>query len=155
MKYELVESGYFYKVIECESIQEAMDIAIKNVSRENYDWEDGEGCAFVDVSVHELDDKGKRNGIFDKDVIVLQPREPECVDDSGHNWQNPLSIVGGHAENPGVFAHGAGMLILHCCMKCGAQKKVNTWATRPDTGEQGMVSIHYKKNFYFIESLNK
>lgn len=81
----------------------------------------------------------------------IDPEEPDCADGKEHDWQSPHEIVGGLKENPGVWGHGGGVKINECCMNCGAGKFTDTWAQRPDTGEQGLISIRYEEGTYKLE----
>jgi len=76
-------------------------------------------------------------------TIELEPDEPECSDDHNHNWCHPLSVVGGIAENPGVFGHGGGVIITAVCSHCGTYRRTDTWAQDMDTGVQGLTSVDY------------
>jgi hypothetical protein len=77
--------------------------------------------------------------------IEIEPDEPACESDEGeHDWQNPIELVGGIRENPGVFGHGGGVKIHEVCVRCGAFRVTNTWAQDPETGEQGLESITYE-----------
>lgn len=79
-------------------------------------------------------------------TATLHPIEPEC-DDGEHKWESPVEIVGGIKENPGVWGHGGGVRIQEVCLKCGCGKLTDTWAQRLDTGEQGLRSITYDRNY--------
>lgn len=76
-------------------------------------------------------------------TIALDPDEPECIE-AEHDWRTPHEIVGGCSENPGVWGHGGGVTIHEICRHCGLQRHTDTWAQRPDTGEQGLRSVRYE-----------
>jgi len=80
-------------------------------------------------------------------TATIHPDEPACTSVS-HDWQSPHKIVGGIKDNPGVYGHGGGVVITECCMTCGCKRVRDTWAQRPDTGEQGLVSISYAAGEY-------
>jgi len=83
-------------------------------------------------------------------TVEFEPDEPICLSrDEDHDWQSPLEVVGGIRENPGVWGHGGGAVICECCMKCGAQRRTDTWAQRSDTGEQGLTSVSYEPAGYY------
>ena len=78
-------------------------------------------------------------------TIALHPEEPECDSDEGHDWRNPHEVLGGLEENPGVWGHGGGAIIKTVCANCGAYRVLDTWAHRPDTGEEGLESVSYEE----------
>jgi hypothetical protein len=87
----------------------------------------------------------------DKYKITLEAEEPECKDGFEHDWQSPLSIVGGCKENPGVYGSGGGVTIREVCLHCGCKKVTDTWAQDPTDGEQGLTSIDYTEREYESE----
>jgi len=93
----------------------------------------------VYVWTEDGDDPDDREGY----TIEIDPAEPGCTGDD-HDWQSPHEIVGGIAENPGVWGHGGGCRIHEVCRHCGAHRHTDTWAQRPDTGEQGLTSVRYE-----------
>jgi hypothetical protein len=76
--------------------------------------------------------------------VQVDPDEPDCVRDEEHDWRSPHSIVGGLVENPGVHGHGGGVVTRRVCANCGAYRVADTWAQRPDTGEQGYATVSYE-----------
>jgi len=78
-------------------------------------------------------------------TIKTDPDEPECADGCEHDWRSPLSVVGGIAENPGVWGHGGGVVMTEVCRHCGCYRVTDTWAQRMDTGEQGLRSTKYRE----------
>ena len=92
-------------------------------------------------------DEAAENNVS-KVSVTLQPEEPSCTHEGGHDWQAPHEIVGGSKENPGVWRHGAGVRIHEVCIHCGCGRVTDTWAQRPDTGEQGLTSIEYDPEAY-------
>jgi len=79
----------------------------------------------------------------DERTVAIDPDEPDCVD-VAHRWRSPHRLVGGIAENPGVWGHGGGVMITECCMRCGCARLTDTWAQDPETGEQGLTSVRYE-----------
>ena len=76
--------------------------------------------------------------------IAIHPKPPIC---SGavHNWESPYSLLGGLRESPGVWGSGGGAIVRECCAHCGAFRETDTWATDPETGEQGLTSVTYSE----------
>lgn len=141
MQVNLIESGFNYKTINISSLKDALDIAVSNVDRDNYP--DYPGTLFVEVGVY-CEETEESNYT----TIVLPPKEPSCRLNSDHDWQSPHAIVGGLPENPGVWGHGAGVLIKECCINCGCQRITNTWDYDPNTGIQGYETITYNPEYY-------
>jgi hypothetical protein len=77
-------------------------------------------------------------------AIAVDPEEPECSE-SDHEWESPREVVGGCESSPGVFGHGGGVICREVCAHCGALKVIDTWAQCPETGEQGLTSVHYER----------
>lgn len=75
--------------------------------------------------------------------IELDPEEPECSHDEGHDWQTPYELLGGLRENPGCWGHGAGIVQHEVCMRCGCGRTTDTWAQDPNTGAQGLEAVKY------------
>jgi hypothetical protein len=82
--------------------------------------------------------------------IALKPDEPSCIDSRGddHDWQEPIELVGGCKENPGVFGHGGGVTITTVCIYCGTERTEDTWAQDRTDGEQGLRSVRYEEGKY-------
>lgn len=146
MKYELCEDGFWYDTVDCESLEEALDIARNNVDRTNYNTDDND-VLYIDVSARLVENHDE----CDSDTVILNPEEPDCTDSNGHDWQSPFEIVGGIKENPGVWGKGGGVIINECCMNCGCKRTTDTWAQRMDTGEQGFTEVTYEQNYYNID----
>lgn len=132
------------ETIEADSLADAMEQARELAA--DGDWDATDGTLWVDYSVESEDGEESDTG-----TLTIHPHEPGCDDGGSHDWQQPHEIVGGIAENPGVLGSGGGVKIVECCMKCGCQKTTDTWATRSDTGEQGMESTSYAKPEFFGE----
>jgi rRNA maturation endonuclease Nob1 len=69
----------------------------------------------------------------DRHTIEINPEEPDCTHNE-HDW---------HERD--VRGHGGGVIITDVCAHCGRYMIVDTWAQRPDTGEQGLRSIEYRE----------
>lgn len=116
------------------------------------DWHVDDRTIWIDVRVAELPREPDELDLEhdSRHRIAVEPAEPDCVDQNGrrrrglHAWSNDVRLVGGLRENPGVFACGGGVVIRRICTQCGAGEVVNTWATDPATGEQGLRSLHYE-----------
>lgn len=83
---------------------------------------------------------------YSEEVVTTQVEEdePECTRPA-HAWHSPHEIVGGCESNPGVWASGGGVAIHEVCRHCGCARITDTWAQRPDTGEQGLRSVTYRE----------
>lgn len=143
--WELREDGNHYTTIEAATAEEALDEARSNVDRSNY--HECEGTLYIDVRVDAEDD----DTVSASDTVTLEPEEPECSHEDGHDWQSPHEIVGGLRENPGVQGHGGGVIIQEVCMHCGCGRTTDTWAQRPDTGRQGLREVSYEPGQYADE----
>lgn len=84
-------------------------------------------------------------------TIEIEPEEPDCIEGHDHQWCAPHRIVGGIKENPGVWVHGGGAVIHEVCPLCGCGRTIDTWAQRPDTGQQGLTSVEYCEGEYADE----
>lgn len=74
-------------------------------------------------------------------LSAAQRMAPVCP--GAHDWQSPHSVVGGSADNPGVWSHGGGVVILEVCSRCGIYRRTDTWAT-DRYGRQGAVATVYE-----------
>lgn len=76
-------------------------------------------------------------------TVTLQPSAPKCRQGHTHTWCSPHSVLGGLEDNPGVFGHGGGgLLIREVCGHCGAYRVTDTWAQ--DGAREGLTSIGYE-----------
>jgi len=110
------------------------------------DWGEITETIWIDVRVWQLDDDGERIN-EDMHTITIDPPEPECTSEDGHDWTSPYELLGGLKENPGVFGHGGGAIVKEVCRHCGCLRTTDTWAQRMDTGEQGLTSVEYDPDF--------
>jgi hypothetical protein len=145
-EWTLREGGYEYDTITADSPEEALEEARSNVDRSNYS--SCEGTLWIDVRVD-----CEETGESDSDSVTLEPDAPSCSDDHEHEWCSPHALVGGLEENPGVHGHGGGVIITEVCRHCGCKRVTDTWAQRPDTGEQGLRSVSYEEDAYTAEEL--
>ncbi len=76
-------------------------------------------------------------------TVAVEPEEPDCTSNEGHDWQTPHDLLGGCRENPGVRGHGGGVTCKEVCVNCGAYRTTDSWAQDPVTGEQGLDSVAY------------
>jgi hypothetical protein len=67
-----------------------------------------------------------------RETAAFDPPEPACTADDGHDWDGPT-----------VSGNGGGVIMTESCPTCGLRRVTDTWAQRPDTGEQGLRSISY------------
>ncbi len=129
--------------IEAESAEDAAQEYV-----DGGEWgmdEEGAKTTWIDVWCTPLDEDGEPDeDEREKVTITLQPTEPECSSEDGHDWQSPIEVVGGIEENPGVWGKGGGVTITEVCSHCGCYRDTDTWAQRPDTGEQGLRSVSYR-----------
>lgn len=136
-EWELCECGHWYDTVSADSAEGAMQVARDNVDRSNY--ADCAGTVYIDVGA-----RNKVTGEDASDTVTLDPEEPDCDNGNEHDWRSPYSVVRGIKENPGVWGHGAGVIIKEVCRHCGVYKITDTWAQRRDTGEQGLTEVKYE-----------
>lgn len=103
-------------------------------------WEVGDTTTWV--TVHVEDDEGDLCSI----PVGVDPDEPDCSEEK-HEYGTPYDIVGGLKDNPGVWGHGGGVLIVEVCAHCGLFRVTDTWAQNPETGQQGLISVQYTKSW--------
>lgn len=125
--------------IEAESPQDAAQQYV-----DGGEWGESTNTSWIHVYVQELDADGEAVDSRHNITVEVNPDEPECEDDGGHDWQSPHGIVGGIKENPGVWGHGGGIVIVECCIRCGCKRTTDTWAQDHETGEQGLRSVEYE-----------
>lgn len=105
----------------------------------------GEHAKTTWVKVYVLAD----GALEDEEVKVpIHPSEPPCLDEEGHQWETPFSIVGGTEEQPGVFGHGGGVHMIEVCMRCACGRHTKTWDNDPQDGEEGVRSLEYRRGEY-------
>lgn len=133
---------------ECEADSLAAAVVAAREWAQDGDWDTSGGTVYCDVRVTRLDEDGDATDETDSVSVGIDRPEPSCYGDGSHDWQAPHEIVGGIAENPGVWGHGGGVTISECCMRCGCRRYTDTWAQRPDTGEQGLREVTYTEGHY-------
>jgi hypothetical protein len=114
------------------------------------DWPDWEVRTYwVRVSTWKRYALGDHLAFDDDDTrqdvtVAIDPTPPACPE-GDHEWTSPHEVVGGCEFSPGVFGHGGGAIVKEVCHHCGALKITDTWAQCPETGEQGLTSVHYER----------
>lgn len=147
MKYRIRYSDGGDEIVDMEidEIEEhAADQLRMDLEDENKTWWETIWYCPVDEDENEIGDE-------DCIDIAIDPIEPGCEEWHEHDWYSPHDIVGGLEENPGVFGHGGGVIIVEICRHCGCRRTTDTWAQRPDTGKQGLRSIQYETVDSIIE----
>lgn len=126
-------------VIEADSPAEAAQEFV-----DTGDWGEIESTDWIHVHVTPCDEDGTIKGERERITVTLEPEEPACTHDDGHDWQTP-EWLGGCSENPGVWGHGGGVQGTYVCGRCGRYKDWDTWAQDPCTGQQGLNSVSYRE----------
>jgi len=146
-KYEARMDGGVSQALQSTTLPEAMAEAQLWVLDANWEWDLSE-CTTIWVRyyVYWTDEDGEEQNRWEK--VGIDPPEPKCKSDDGHDWQSPHAIVGGIKENPGVYGHGGGVTIQSVCMRCGCGQLTDTWAQDPEDGEQGLESVRYQEGKY-------
>lgn len=121
---------------------DALELAASDVDR-SY-WPDAEGTIWIDVEV-----RCDLTGECDTDTVALDEDAPDCTE-TEHVWCSPHVLLGGIAENPGCWGHGGGVVIREVCRHCLVTRITDTWAHRPDTGEQGLTSVSYDDEWQHV-----
>lgn len=119
------------------STPEAIEQEVTDRS-ETGDYGDDGTVTYVDVAWSCID------GTDAQTTITVDVPEPDCDHDDGHDWRSPYSVLGGCKENPGVWGKGGGVICTEVCAHCGTYRVTDTWAQRPDTGEQGLTEVTYR-----------
>lgn len=126
--FELREEGDWYETVDATSVEDALAHARAGVDADNYGEFDSTIWIDVAVRCEFTDEEGSA-------TVRLDPEEPECLDGCDHFW---------HTVPGSLRGHGGGVRYSEACEICGLGKHVDTWAQRPDTGEQGFHSIGYE-----------
>jgi hypothetical protein len=138
-EWALVEEGQQYDTTTASSAEDALEEARDNVDRDNYSAPDRTLYIVVRAHCAETDED-------EIDVVVLQPEAPSCESDT-HQWWDAGEVFGGESTH----GHGAGVICHEVCLQCGVARITDTWATRPDTGEQGCREVRYDADLYADE----
>lgn len=139
MKYVYIEESGYEEVLSVETEAQALERAHELLRTGNYD-----GPCRARASVNVFDDDGDQVDLLDVVEDIPAP-EPPCVEGHEHDWQSPVSVVGGIKENPGVWGHGGGVIIREACSHCGYFRVTDTWAQDPETGEEGLREVSYEE----------
>jgi hypothetical protein len=115
------DDGSGKRDIEAASAREAAEEYVRGG---DYDPSDGTIFVSVDTENHE--------GSEEQVTVVLNPPEPECLDQYSHDWRRDS-----------VQGNGGGVIQVDECRWCGSLRTTNTWATNPDDGSQGHRTIGY------------
>lgn len=113
--------------VPAETREQAMEIAESWI--DSGDWEPEAETWWTTVHVYD-DEAGEKIHEVEHQI---DPEEPEC-DGEGHEWRDL-----------GTWGHGGGVVVRDRCLHCGWQRVTNTWATRPDNGEQGLRSLAFER----------
>jgi hypothetical protein len=115
--------------IEAESFEDAREQAEDWING-GWDHSEDEGNTYIDVQLK------REDGEEDSFTVILEQAEPTCgrSDDGEHSWYEK-----------GTWARGGGTVSVEQCEYCDMKRTTDTWATRPDTGEQGFTEVRYTK----------
>lgn len=111
------------------------------------DWGEVDSTEWIDVYTYQKGCDADGDEVMIGRVshtVALHPEEPDCSAGDEHDWQSPHEVVGGIEDSPGVWGHCGGVIIRTVCAHCGMYRIVDTWAQRPDTGEEGLESVRYE-----------
>lgn len=137
-RYALAEEGNRYTEIEAENLLVALEAAKKGVDPSCYG-----GSRYTTLWVHVTATALDTDEGYLTATVTCEPQEPPCISGKAHTWQQPLLVVGGLRENPGVYGHGGGTVSFAACCHCGMYRIYDTWATDPATGLQGLHETRY------------
>jgi hypothetical protein len=140
--FRLSEGGCEYEVVEADSLDSALVLARENLDPSAYTVD---STIWVQVQAVHNDTEESASA-----KVRLDPPEPKCSGKK-HSWKSPHALVGGIKSNPGVFAHGGGVVIHEVCMACGCERVTDTWAQDMTDGEQGLQSVRYEPGKYSEE----
>jgi len=96
------------------------------------------------AEIEAVDADGDRVTVEGHGDAIEEPPAAECeeADDGEHDWCSPHEVVGGIAENPGVWGNGGGVIITEVCRHCGTYRTTDTWATGHDGRPTTTVTYH-------------
>jgi len=120
-----ISDGVSETVVSASTISEAMDMAREWLQGGDYLHPEDPKTVWVDATVKGGDETARVTVQFD-------PPVPICTQ-GGHVW-----------IEESVRGHGPGVLVCEYCCKCGVRRVTDTWAQRPDTGEQGLERVWYE-----------
>lgn len=136
--YTYREDGCSDTYLAADTMEEAIEEA-HELTRDSFSDETVEETSWVDGWVIGSD------GSEERITTTIDPEEPTCPNGE-HDWCQP-EWLGGCAENPGVWGHGGSVMGTDVCRHCGLAKHWDSWAQRPDTGEQGLHSVRYESEY--------
>jgi len=127
--YAIDVHGYGVGVVTSDDVRDALAAARSLVSREDYDTETR--TIWVELKAQSCVDEDD----YASAMVQIDPAEPACVDGAvGHDWRTAV----------GPRGHGGGAVWWDECRRCGVLRQTDTWATIPQTGEQGLRSVEYR-----------
>jgi hypothetical protein len=88
------------------------------------DWDTSEGPLYLTAYAYPIDPttgEACAEGRVEGEVTIEQDA-PACADGEDHEWRTPHSVLGGLADNPGVWGAGAGIVSREVCAHCGAYR---------------------------------
>lgn len=121
--------------IEAEAAREAAEEYVADG-----DWGDGDETLWIDVYVTPVVGGEPQEDERYAVTVTLEPDEPECHDGEDHDWKDGQ-----------VRGSGGGIAYTDQCQRCGLLRHVDTWHSRPDTGEQGMHYTRYEESTLYRE----
>lgn len=143
-RYDLIEAGHCFSTVEAASAEAALD----TIDPDWVDYGDPDevtrATRYTEITARNVDDEDD----CETRTFRMEPPAPPCADGHAHEWSDDHDLVGGLAENPGVWGHGGGVRIHTACIHCGCGKVVDTWATDPLTGEQGLQALEFHHGQY-------
>lgn len=114
---------------------EALEIAVDNVDRANYDGDEEQILKPLFLHVAVYSDLDGRRRLERSQTVLLDGEEPPCPD-------------GGHGEHDWsedyLRGKGGGVVEHEICRLCGAGRLVDSWAQDPETGDQGWTTTSYE-----------
>lgn len=111
--------------VEADSLEEALEIALEDT--ESVDLHNDSTLWFT---INVYDSEGESLS----DTVVVEPIEPDCETGLEHDW------ISGPA-----YGSGGGVKWNETCSHCECIKSIDTWANRPDTGEEGFYKVEYQE----------
>ena len=133
----LKEGPCWYSTVDAIGIENALAIAREGV--DPFDYDTPADTLYIDVHV-----ECALTGESGMDTVTFAPEVPSCEEGKEHDWRSPFEVVGGLRESPGVVVHGGGVIVREVCAHCACYRVTETWAERPDTGEQGLTEVDYE-----------
>jgi hypothetical protein len=106
---------------------------LEEARAEAKDWAESGDYGGATAETQWIDARILQNGDYVETVTVaIDPEEPDCSSEDGHDWSPDR-----------IYGHGGGATISNTCRACGIRKTIDTWASRADTGEQGLKSLAF------------